>query len=233
MKPSTLTLIRHGQSIWNLQNRFTGWIDVTLSPQGIEEARKAGELLADQRFDIAFASTLIRSQETLYEILRLNRHCVGYRRVHEGENPWYEHFQPGEEDAHTLPVHFSETLNERFYGDLQGLNKDQARQEFGAEQVHIWRRSFDIPPPNGESLASTAARVIPYFKDCLIPHLRQGRHMLIAAHGNSLRALIMHLENMTPEQILAYELETGVPIQYELDTQQNVTGKKVFSTSAA
>ncbi len=231
MKHSTLTLIRHGQSIWNLQNRFTGWIDVTLSPQGIEEARQAGKLLANEHFDVAFASTLIRAQETLYEILRMNHRCVGYRRVHEGENAWYGHFKPGPEDASTLPVYFAEALNERFYGDLQGLNKDQARQEFGAEQVHIWRRSFDIPPPNGESLESTAARVIPYFKDCLVPLLQQGKHVLIAAHGNSLRALIMHLENMTREQILAYELATGSPIQYQLDEQQTVLGKKVFETA--
>jgi len=230
MKQSTLTLIRHGQSIWNLQNRFTGWIDVTLSPKGIEEARQAGELLADEQFDLAFASTLIRSQETLYEILRQNRHCVGYRRVHEGENAWYQHFKPGEEDQATLPVYFAEALNERFYGDLQGLNKDQARKQFGEEQVHIWRRSFDTPPPNGESLESTAARVIPYVEDVIVPQLSEGRNILIAAHGNSLRALIMHLENMTREQILAYELGTGVPIQYTLDGDQNILGKKVFES---
>ncbi len=228
MNSSTLTLIRHGQSIWNLQNRFTGWIDVSLSPKGIEEAREAGKRLADQRFDVAFASTLIRSQETLYEILRLNRHCVGYRRVHEGESAWYEHFKPGPEDEDTLPIHFAEELNERFYGDLQGLNKDQARQEFGAEQVHIWRRSYDTPPPNGESLAATAARVIPFFRDRLAPLLREGKHVLVAAHGNSLRALIMHLENMTREQILAYELATGLPIQYQLDGELNVREKKIF-----
>ncbi|BCX82204.1 2,3-bisphosphoglycerate-dependent phosphoglycerate mutase [Methylomarinovum caldicuralii] len=228
MRQSTLTLIRHGQSIWNLQNRFTGWIDVSLSPQGLQEARQAGERLADQRFDVAYASTLIRSQETLYEILRLNRRCSGYRRIHEGDSAWYEHFKPGPEDQDTLLIHFAEELNERFYGDLQGLNKDQARQEFGAEQVHIWRRSYDTPPPNGESLAATAARVIPFFKDRLVPILQEGRNLLIAAHGNSLRALIMHLENMTPEQILAYELATGVPIQYRLDGALNILEKKVL-----
>lgn len=223
-----LTLVRHGQSIWNLQNRFTGWVDVSLSPFGIEEARQAGRRLADERFDIAFASTLIRAQETLFEILRLNRHLQGYRRLHEGESAWYEHFQPTPDDRRILPVCFAEALNERFYGDLQGLNKDQARVQFGAEQVKLWRRSYDLPPPNGESLAATASRVIPFFQDRIIPHLQPGKHVLIAAHGNSLRALIMHLEKMTEAEILAYELATGVPIQYRLDEQQNVLSKKIL-----
>jgi 2,3-bisphosphoglycerate-dependent phosphoglycerate mutase len=228
MSQSLLTLVRHGQSIWNLQNRFTGWIDVSLSPKGVEEARAAGQRLAEERFEVAFASTLIRSQETLIEILRLNRHVQGFRRVHEGESAWYEHFQESPEDQSTLLVYLAEALNERFYGDLQGLNKDQARAQFGEEQVKLWRRSYDIPPPNGESLAATASRVIPFFQDLIVPHLKAGKHVLIAAHGNSLRALIMHLEKMTPQEILAYELETGIPIQYRLDENQNVLAKKVL-----
>jgi 2,3-bisphosphoglycerate-dependent phosphoglycerate mutase len=228
MSQSLLTLVRHGQSIWNLQNRFTGWIDVSLSPKGVEEARAAGQRLAEERFEVAFASTLIRSQETLIEILRLNRHVQGFRRVHEGESAWYEHFQESPEDQSTLLVYLAEALNERFYGDLQGLNKDQARAQFGEEQVKLWRRSYDIPPPNGESLAATASRVIPFFQDRIVPHLKAGKHVLIAAHGNSLRALIMHLEKMTPQEILAYELETGIPIQYRLDENQNVLAKKVL-----
>jgi 2,3-bisphosphoglycerate-dependent phosphoglycerate mutase len=228
MSQSLLTLVRHGQSIWNLQNRFTGWIDVSLSPKGVEEARTAGQRLAEERFEVAFASTLIRSQETLIEILRLNRHVQGFRRVHEGESAWYEHFQESPEDQSTLLVYLAEALNERFYGDLQGLNKDQARAQFGEEQVKLWRRSYDIPPPNGESLAATASRVIPFFQDRIVPHLKAGKHVLIAAHGNSLRALIMHLEKMTPQEILAYELETGIPIQYRLDENQNVLAKKVL-----
>ncbi len=230
MSQSLLTLVRHGQSIWNLQNRFTGWIDVSLSPKGIEEARTAGQRLAEERFDVAFTSTLIRSQETLIEILRLNRHVRGFRRVHEGESAWYEHFRPSSEDLNILPVYFAEALNERFYGDLQGLNKDQARAQFGEEQIKLWRRSYDIPPPNGESLAATASRVIPFFQDRIVPHLKAGKNVLIAAHGNSLRALIMHLEKMTPQEILAFELETGIPVQYQLDAQQNVRAKKVLDS---
>ncbi len=228
MAHSFLTLVRHGQSIWNLQNRFTGWIDVCLSAEGVKEARLAGQRLADERFDVAFTSTLVRSQETLFEILRQNRHNAGFRRVHEGESAWYEHFQESQHDKATLRVYFAEALNERFYGDLQGLNKDQAKEQFGAEQVKLWRRSYEIPPPNGESLAATASRVIPFFQDRIAPHLKQGKHVLICAHGNSLRALIMHLEKMTPQEILAYELATGVPVQYLLDEKQAVASKTVF-----
>jgi 2,3-bisphosphoglycerate-dependent phosphoglycerate mutase len=230
MTQSLLTLVRHGQSIWNLQNRFTGWIDISLSPAGVEEARQAGKLLAEERFDVAFASTLIRAQETLFEILRLNRHAQGYRRIHEGESAWYEHFQPGPEDGQTILLYFAEALNERFYGDLQGLNKDQARAQFGDEQVKLWRRSYDTPPPNGESLEATASRVIPFFQDRIVPHLNNGEHVLICAHGNSLRALIMHLEKMTPQEILAYELATGVPVQYRLDENQKILAKKALAS---
>ncbi|MCX8049140.1 MAG: 2,3-bisphosphoglycerate-dependent phosphoglycerate mutase [Methylohalobius sp.] len=230
MTQSLLTLVRHGQSIWNLQNRFTGWIDVSLSPAGVEEARQAGRRLAEERFQVAFTSTLIRSQETLFEILRQNRYAHGFRRIHEGESAWYEHFQPGAEDQTTLRVYFAEALNERFYGDLQGLNKDQARAQFGAEQVKLWRRSYDLSPPNGESLAATTSRVIPFFQDRIVPHLKQGEHVLICAHGNSLRALIMHLEKMTPQEILAYELATGIPVQYRLDEKQAVLAQKVLDS---
>lgn len=230
MTQSWLTLVRHGQSIWNLQNRFTGWIDVCLSPEGVAEAQLAGKRLAKERFDVAFASTLIRSQETLFEILRQNYNTQGFRRVHEGESAWYEHFKPSAEDQATLRVYFAEALNERFYGDLQGLNKDQARVQFGAEQVKLWRRSFDLPPPNGESLAATACRVIPFFQDRIVPHLQRGEHVLICAHGNSLRALIMHLEKMTPQEILAYELATGIPVQYRLDEKQAVLAKNLLDS---
>ncbi len=228
MMQSLLTLVRHGQSIWNLQNRFTGWIDVCLSPAGVEEARQAGKRLADQRFDLAFVSTLVRAQETLFEILRQNRHVQGFRRIHEGESAWYEHFQPDPQDQSCLPVYYAEALNERFYGNLQGLNKDQARAQFGDEQVKLWRRSYDLPPPNGESLAATASRVIPFFQDRIAPHLKNGAHVLVCAHGNSLRALIMHLEKLTPKEILAYELATGVPVQYRLDEQQQVLSKAIL-----
>ncbi len=224
-----LTLIRHGQSIWNLQNRFTGWIDVSLSEQGAEEAQRAAALLAEQHFDRAFTSSLLRAQDTLYEILKQNRYCNHYLRIHETGREWYEHFKPSEEDESELKIYVSEKLNERYYGDLQGLNKDWARKHFGAEQVHLWRRSYDTPPPNGESLAMTAARTLPYFQSHIVPPLQHGEHVLVSAHGNSLRAIIMQLEHLSAEQILAYELKTGAPHIYELDEQMQIMEKHILN----
>jgi len=228
-----LTLIRHGQSIWNLQNRFTGWIDVSLSAQGVKEAQQAAVLLADQRFDLAFTSTLLRAQDSLYEILRQNHHCNHYLRIHETGRDWYEHFTPARGDESELKIYVSEKLNERYYGDLQGLNKDWASKHFGAEQVHLWRRSYDIPPPNGESLAMTAARALPYFQSRIVPPLQRGEHVLISAHGNSLRAIIMQLEQMTATQILSYELKTGAPHIYELDEQMQILEKHILEEDKA
>lgn len=222
-----LTLIRHGQSIWNLQNRFTGWIDVSLSQQGIAEAQRAATLLLDQRFNLAFTSSLLRAQDTLYEILRQNRYCNQYLRIHESSCEWYEHFTATNSDTTELKIYVSEKLNERYYGDLQGLNKDRAREHFGAEQIHIWRRSYDTPPPNGESLAMTAARTLPYFQSHIIPHIQRGEHVLISAHGNSLRAIIMHIEQMTSAQILAYELKTGAPHIYDFDEHMQIHNKHI------
>lgn len=223
-----LTLIRHGQSIWNQQNRFTGWIDVSLSQQGIEEAQRAATLLAGQRFDLAFTSALLRAQDTLYEILTHNHHCSQYVRIHETGSDWYEHFIPTQSDHSELKIYVSEKLNERFYGDLQGLDKDSAREQFGVEQVHTWRRSYDTPPPNGESLAMTAARTLPYYQSHIVPQLQRGKHVLVSAHGNSLRAMIMHIEQMTPAQILDYELKTGVPHIYDFDTQMRMLDKSLL-----
>ncbi len=224
-----LWLVRHGQSIWNLQNRFTGWIDVSLSPRGIEEAVLAGRRLADERFDVAYTSTLIRAQHTLLEILRQNRHQEGAIRVHgEDESEWYRHFTPGEAEDRELRIHVSEALNERYYGDLQGMNKDEARRLYGAEQVHIWRRSYDVPPPGGESLAMTAARAVPYFEEHIRPRLLAGEQVLVAAHGNSLRAIIMHIEGMTPEEIIRFELPTGVPYGYRFDAEGRFLEREVL-----
>ncbi len=222
---SELILVRHGESIWNLQNRFTGWIDVSLSRNGMREAERAGDLLADYAFDVAFTSALLRAQDSLYEILKRNHHCDQYVRVHELSSEWYEHFVPTEEDRKELKIYVSEKLNERYYGDLQGLNKDVARQRFGAEQVRIWRRSYDVPPPNGESLKMTAARALPYYRSHIVPRLQQGQRVLIAAHGNSLRAIIMHIEDLTPEQILVYELKTGTPHVYQFDDHMKLIRK--------
>lgn len=189
---SKLVIVRHGQSEWNAQNRFTGWVDVELAPKGIEEAKKAGEKLKGFRFDMAFTSALKRAQNTLANILEVT----------------------GQTD---LEVVKNEALNERMYGDLQGMNKDEAREQFGEEQVHIWRRSFDTPPPGGESLKGTADRVLPYFEKVIVPELKAGKDIIIAAHGNSLRALIMHLEQLSPDEILKTEVPTGQPRLYELD----------------
>ena len=223
-----LTLVRHGQSIWNLQNRFTGWIDVSLSRHGMEEAGRAAALLSEQRFDVAFTSALLRAQDTLYEILKHNFWCDQYLRVHESGSDWYEHFVPDNGDRPELRIYVSDRLNERYYGDLQGMNKDKARERFGAEQVHLWRRSYDTPPPNGESLAMTADRALPYFHSRIVPRLQRGEHVLVSAHGNSLRAIIMHLEGMTPAQILHYELETGTPHIYDLDAEMRIKEKRIL-----
>ncbi len=189
----TLVLVRHGQSEWNLKNLFTGWQDVPLTDKGVAEARAAGQRLKAKglTFDLCFTSALTRAQNTLKLILD-------------------ELGQTG------LPETRDQALNERHYGDLTGLNKDDARKKFGEEQVHIWRRSFDVPPPGGESLKDTLARSLPYYMHMIQPHVLEGKTVLVAAHGNSLRSLIMAIEGLTPEQILKRELETGVPVVYRL-----------------
>jgi 2,3-bisphosphoglycerate-dependent phosphoglycerate mutase len=188
-----LVIVRHGQSQWNKENRFTGWVDVDLAERGIEEAKAAGTKLNGIVFDRGFTSALKRAQRTLTLILE----GIG---------------QPD------LSVSKNEALNERMYGDLQGMDKDETREKFGEEQVHIWRRSYDVAPPNGESLKDTAERVIPYFEKEIKPHLQTGENIIVAAHGNSLRALIMHLEGMSREDITAVEIPTGQPKLYELDS---------------
>ncbi|WP_299476590.1 2,3-bisphosphoglycerate-dependent phosphoglycerate mutase [uncultured Roseibium sp.] len=194
-----LVLVRHGQSEWNLKNLFTGWKDPGLTEQGVSEAHKAGQQLRDLKleFDIAFTSVLSRAQRTLDIIL--------------GEL--------GQSGLETLK---DQALNERDYGDLTGMNKDQARQEFGEEQVHIWRRSYDVPPPGGESLKMTAERVLPYYKAEILPRVLAGKRTLVSAHGNSLRSLIMELEGLSSEEILKRELGTGTPIVYRLDENGGV-----------
>jgi 2,3-bisphosphoglycerate-dependent phosphoglycerate mutase len=188
-----LALVRHGQSEWNLKNLFTGWKDPDLTPRGIEEAYAAGRALKNRglAFDVAFTSTLKRAERTLDIIL-------------------------AELGQTTLPVWRSGALNERHYGDLTGLNKDEARKKWGEEQVLVWRRSFDVAPPGGESLKDTAARVLPYFDAEIRPRVMKPERVLIVAHGNSLRALIMSLETLSGEEIIKRELETGVPIVYRL-----------------
>jgi 2,3-bisphosphoglycerate-dependent phosphoglycerate mutase len=192
-----LILLRHGESQWNLENRFTGWVDVPLSPRGTQEAKDAGVKLKGFTFDRAFTSVLSRANETL----RLVLEAVG---------------QTG------IPIEKDKALNERMYGDLQGLNKEETAKKYGDAQVKIWRRSYDVKPPGGESLKDTADRVLPYYENAIKPYLLKGETILIAAHGNSLRALVMQLEQLTKEQVLELNIPTGAPLLYELDNNGNV-----------
>jgi len=196
-----LVLLRHGESQWNLENRFTGWVDVPLSPRGIQEAKNAGEKLRSFTFNRAFTSVLARANETL----RLALETIG---------------QTG------IPIEKNKALNERMYGELQGLNKTETAKKYGDEQVKIWRRSYDVRPPGGESLKDTADRVLPYYDQNIKPHVLKGETILIAAHGNSLRALVMQLEGLSKEQVLELNIPTGAPLLYELDASGKVTGHR-------
>ena len=202
MKSRNLILVRHGQSEWNAKNLFTGWKDPGLTDQGVSEAKNAGKLILEQKieFDVMYTSMLSRAQKTGDIILGILNHKE-------------------------IPIIKNEALNERHYGSLAGLNKDDARRKWGDEQVHIWRRSFDIPPPDGESLKDTADRVLPYFETEIMPKVISGSSILIAAHGNSLRALIMKLDSISSKDIVKLEIPTGAPIQYEF-TSDGMVDKK-------
>lgn len=192
-----LVLVRHGQSQWNLENRFTGWVDVDLSEKGIEEAKKAGQLIHAEgiNFHAAHTSRLQRANKTLELI---------FKEIQQNPNKWVD-----------------SALNERHYGQLQGLNKDETRAKYGDEQVRIWRRSYDVAPPGGECLADTAKRTLPYFREYILKSILSGENILVVAHGNSLRSIIMEIQEMTPEEILQFEIDTGRPYLYEFDS----TGK--------
>jgi 2,3-bisphosphoglycerate-dependent phosphoglycerate mutase len=196
-----LVLIRHGESQWNLENRFTGWVDVPLSPKGEEEAREAGQKLQAFRFDCAFTSVLMRAQNTLRIVLE-------------------EIGQTG------IPIKEDKALNERMYGELQGLNKAETAKKFGDEQVKIWRRSFDVPPPGGESLKDTAERVLPYYESQIRPELLAKKTVLVVAHGNSLRSLVMRLEDLSREAVLELNIPTGAPLFYDMDDNGAVTAHR-------
>ena len=202
MTDRLLVLVRHGESEWNLKNLFTGWKDVDLTANGIAEARAAGRKLKAQglSFDIAFTSALIRAQRSLDLMLE-------------------------EMGLTKIPVLRDQALNERDYGDLSGLNKDDARAKWGAEQVHLWRRSYDVAPPGGESLKDTAARVLPYYIQEILPAVLKGKRVLVSAHGNSLRALVMVLERLSPANIVKREIATGVPLIYRLNADSTVADK--------
>lgn len=203
MADRILVLVRHGQSEWNLKNLFTGWRDVDLTENGVKEARTAGRRLKSKniRFDVGFTSELVRAQRSLDLML-------------------------GEMGQTNIPIIKNLALNERDYGDLSGLNKDEAREKWGEEQVHIWRRSYDVAPPGGESLRDTAARVLPYYIQEILPRVMRGESVLVAAHGNSLRALVMVLERLSPKEIVAREIATGVPIVYRLNSDSTVGEKQ-------
>jgi len=202
MTDRLLVLVRHGQSDWNLKNLFTGWRDVDLTDKGIAEAREAGRKLKAQgiKFDVAFTSALKRAQRTLDLMLT-------------------------ELGQTTIPVFKDQALNERDYGDLVGLNKDEARKKWGEEQVHIWRRSYDVAPPGGESLKDTLARALPYYVTEILPRVLRGERVLVSAHGNSLRALVMVLDKHTPDTITKLNLDTGVPMIYRLNADSTVASK--------
>jgi 2,3-bisphosphoglycerate-dependent phosphoglycerate mutase len=193
---ATLVLVRHGQSLWNLQNRFTGWVDVPLTAKGREEARTGAQVIRAIRFDVAYTSALQRAQETLAIVLQ-------------------------ELGQTAVPVIRDKALNERDYGDLCGLDKAETAKRHGEEQVKIWRRSYDVAPPNGESLKMTAARTLPFFDRAIMGDLRQGQNVLVVAHGNSNRSIVMELDKLTPEQVIALELATGVPRIYEFDAEMS------------
>ena len=201
----TLVLVRHGQSLWNLENRFTGWVDVPLTARGQDEARRAGRALRDAglSFEVAYTSALQRAQTTLQLIV--------------------------EEADLDLPIIRDEALNERHYGDLQGLDKAETAKRYGEEQVHIWRRSYATPPPNGESLQDTAARTLPVFERAILGDIAQGQDVLVVAHGNSNRSIVMRLDALTEDEVLELNLATGVPIAYELDEAGTVRGKRELS----
>lgn len=204
MANSKLVLVRHGESQWNKENRFTGWVDIALTDFGREQAREAGQVIKESgiQFDQAFTSVLQRAIETLSIVLK----------------------EIGQEG---IPITRNQALNERHYGDLQGLNKAETAEKFGAEQVFQWRRSYDIAPPNGESLKDTAARTLPYYDAEIVPLLKKGEHILVAAHGNSLRSIIMQLDNLTPEQVTKLEIPTGGATFYEFDESLNIVDKRI------
>jgi len=220
-----LVLVRHGQSQWNLENRFTGWVDVPLSEKGIEEAISAGKKLSDYSFDVIYVSHMLRAIQTLnYILVESNSEKTPiFKHENQRVSKWELNYT-GDPDKE-IPIFQSVELAERYYGDLQGLNKQKTREKFGDEQVHLWRRSYDVNPPNGESLKDTCERTTPYFKEYILKVLKQGKNVLISAHGNSLRAITMYVENISEEKIPNLEIPTGVPIVYTFDENMHLIDK--------
>jgi 2,3-bisphosphoglycerate-dependent phosphoglycerate mutase len=219
-----LILTRHGQSLWNAENKFTGWVDVPLSEQGRAEATIASCKLKDYRVRVCFTSMLFLTEvdDICDGRIPILKHDV----EDEDWNGWDKYNGDPEQE---LPVYTSPALDERYYGELQGLNKAETAAKFGKEQVQLWRRSYDVPPPGGESLEDTVKRTVPFFRDRIFKHLTAGDNVLIAAHGNSLRSIIKHLENLSEEAIVKVELGTGIPIVYDIDATGQVTDKVILN----
>lgn len=214
---TTLILLRHGESQWNKLNLFTGWVDVPLSRKGVEEALKAGETIMDIPIQVIFTTPLIRAIMTA-QLAMLSHHSGKIPVIqHPGEGKMEEWARIYSDDTldNTIPVIRAWELNERMYGALQGLNKAETAKKYGAEQVHLWRRSYAVPPPEGESLEMTAARSIPYFREKIVPYLKESKNVLVSAHGNSLRSIIMYLDGLNKEEVLSLELPTGQPMIYQ------------------
>ncbi len=231
---ATLILLRHGQSLWNAQNKFTGWVDVPLSERGRAEATIAADRLSGYHVNVCFTSKLIRAIETAMICLTDRTNICGGKTPiikHEtNDSDWHGWDQYDGNPSEELPIFSNAALDERFYGDLQGLNKDVTAAKYGEAQVAEWRRSYDVRPPNGESLADTQKRVSTYFNNRIQTHLQQGDNVLVAAHGNSLRSIIMQLESLSPEAVMHLEVATGVPIVYEINAMGQVTNKAILLT---
>jgi len=228
-----LILTRHGQSLWNAENKFTGWVDVPLSEMGRAEATIASCKLRDYRVRVCFTSMLFRAIETAIIILtEVDDICDGRIPIikHDiNDEDWHGWDKYNGDSTQELPVYTVPALDERYYGELQGLNKAETAEKFGKEQVQIWRRSYDVAPPGGESLADTVKRTVPFFRDRILKHLLEGDNVLVAAHGNSLRSIIKQLENLSEEEIVKVELGTAIPIVYEVNAQGEVTDKVILN----
>jgi 2,3-bisphosphoglycerate-dependent phosphoglycerate mutase len=228
-----LILTRHGQSLWNAENRFTGWVDVPLSEQGRAETMVAAAKLKDYRVRVCFTSLLFRAIETAIIILtEVDDICDGRVPIikHDVDDAdWHGWDQYNGDPEQELPVYTTPALDERYYGELQGLNKAETAAKFGQDQVHLWRRSYNVAPPGGESLEDTVKRTVPFFRDRILKHLIAGDNVLVAAHGNSLRSIIKTLENLSEKEIVKVELGTGIPIIYDIDSKGQVTDKIVLN----
>ncbi len=222
-----LILVRHGQSVWNLENRFTGWVDVPLSKKGIEEAISAGDKLRDVEFDVIYVSHLLRSVQTLHYIL-VKSNSKKTPVIHHEEKRIHDWEHYAGDESKELPIYQSIDLAERYYGELQGLNKAEMMKRYGEAQVHLWRRSYDVNPPGGESLKDTTMRTIPYFKNNILKDIQKEKTILVVAHGNSLRSITMYVENISEQDIPNLEIPTGVPIVYKLDKNMKITEKKLI-----